>query len=354
MPVEARILDANANRAREALRVLEDAARFAIDDQGLTARLKALRHDLRAAIDRLPAGWLEANRDVSRDVGTSVTAPDEMERAGLVEVVAAAGKRLGEALRVIEETAKTIEPSVARLAQGIRYRSYELEQALLGRMGSGRRIQWRLCVILTESACTRPWRDVLKAAIGGGADCIQVREKTFGGADLARRVDEVISVARPRGAAVIVNDRPDVAMACGAEGCHLGREDLSIAGARRVAGRTLLLGASAHDLEEAAAATIAGADYCGVGAMFTSTTRAVPPAGPAWLEAFLARYPGVPHLAIGGITPENVALLAQKGARGVAVCASVCGAARPEDAARRLREALEAAPAERPVGALRT
>jgi thiamine-phosphate pyrophosphorylase len=244
---------------------------------------------------------------------------------------------------VIEETAKAVEPKVAELAQGIRYRSYELEQAVLGRLGSGRAVQWRLCVILTESACARPWRDVLAAAIDGGADCIQVREKALGGAALARRVDDVLAVARPHGVAAVVNDRPDVALARGADGCHLGSEDLSLADARRLAGRTLVLGASTHDLDEAGAAVAAGADYCGVGSMFPTGTRRAPLSGPAYLEAFLRRHPAVPHLAIGGITPDNVDQLAARGARGVAVCASVCGAARPGDAARRLRRAIDAA-----------
>ena len=108
----ARILDANANRAGEALRVMEDVARFAVDDTVLVTELKGLRHELTQALARLPEGWLEVNRDVAGDVGTTVTAAGEYERAGLVAVATAAGKRLGEALRVIEETAKTLDSAL--------------------------------------------------------------------------------------------------------------------------------------------------------------------------------------------------------------------------------------------------
>src|SRR4029453_2076643 len=113
MSAIARILDANANRAREALRVMEDAARFALNDEALSAELKSLRHDLRAVIDSLPAGWLEANRDTPGDVGTAISNQSEMSRADLRDIVVAAGKRLTEALRAIEEAGKTIDADLA-------------------------------------------------------------------------------------------------------------------------------------------------------------------------------------------------------------------------------------------------
>ncbi|MHC4826721.1 MAG: thiamine phosphate synthase, partial [Planctomycetota bacterium] len=146
MPAAARILDANANRAREALRVLEDAARFALDDARLSAQLKSLRHDLREALAGLAPGWLEANRDTAGDVGTAIEAPAESERGGLADVAVAAGKRLGEALRVIEEVGKTIDPGLARDVEAIRYRFYDVEGALHLRLGGARARQWRVCV----------------------------------------------------------------------------------------------------------------------------------------------------------------------------------------------------------------
>jgi len=327
----ARILDANANRAREALRVLEDAARFALDDAVLAASLKQLRHDLRDALAGLPDGWLAASRDTAGDAGTTLTTPGEQTRRGLADVARAAGSRLGEALRVIEEAAKIIAPEVAAQIKALRYRGYEAEQRLATRLGTGRGRQWTVCVLLTESACRRPWADVLRAAIDGGAECVQVREKTMAAAALRRRVDDVLAIARPAGVTVIVNDRADVALAAGADGVHLGRDDLSLADARRLAGTTLLLGASTHDLDEAAAAAAGGADYCGVGRMFDSGTKpSAAPGGLAYLRSFLEHHPGMPHLAIGGITPDNAGEVVAAGARGVAVSSAVCGAEHPD------------------------
>ena len=339
----ARIIDANANRAREAMRVMEDAARFALDDASLSEDLKSLRHDLRRALERLPAGWIEANRDTPGDVGTTITTEGEKSRTGLAEVVIAAGKRLGEALRVIEEAGKTIDAAFAGQIEALRYRAYDIEQRLQLRMGTGRPRQWRICVLLTEAICTRPWEDVLRAIIDGGADCIQVREKEMDGGVLLRRVARVIELARPAGASVIVNDRADIALAIGADGVHLGQHDLSIRDVRRIAGRTLLVGASTHDLDEAKAAVEAGADYCGVGAMFATALKPDrTPSGPEYLRAFIERYPRTPHLAIGGVGQENIDELIEAGCRGVAVSSAVCSADDPVAVVRAMRDAIEA------------
>jgi thiamine-phosphate pyrophosphorylase len=330
MSALARIIDANANRAREALRVMEDAARFALNDSKLTEQLKSLRHDLRAALDALPPGWLEANRDTPGDIGTSITAAAEMDRKSLLDVVVAAGKRLSESLRSIGECCKTLNGELARQIESLRYRAYAIETELQLRFGTGRAMQWKLCVLLTESLCKRSWKDVLAGAIDGGADCIQIREKEMEGGRLAQRVREVIAIARPANVAVIVNDRVDIALAVSADGVHLGQHDLSIRDARRIAGRNLFIGASTHNLEEAGSAVEAGADYCGVGMMFpTSLKPGRQPSGVRYLRAFLEAHPEVPHLAIGGITHGNVHEVIDAGAKGIAVSTAICAAENP-------------------------
>lgn len=337
----ARAMDANANRAREALRVLEDAARFALDDAALAGEAKGVRHALQGALRALPEGWLEANRDTPGDVGRELQGEHEAHRVGHHAVVVAAGKRLGEALRSLEECLKTCAPEAARQVEALRYRGYALESALALRMGSGARRQWRVCVLLSEALCARPWRDVAREAVAAGADAIQLREKDLPTRELVARARELAALAHAAGAALIVNDRVDVALASGADGAHLGQHDLPLRDARRMVGTALLLGASTHDDVEADAAVAEGADYCGVGAMFASRTKAsVAAAGPRQLQRYLARHARVPHLAIGGITPENVAQVAAAGGLGVAVSAAVCGASDPGGAVRALLQAL--------------
>jgi thiamine-phosphate pyrophosphorylase len=199
-----------------------------------------------------------------------------------------------------------------------------------------------VCVLLTEAACARPWADTLRAVIAGGADCIQVREKSLADRHLLARIRAAIEIARPAGAAVIVNDRVDLALAAGADGVHVGRGDLPPDEVRRLSGDRLLVGASTHSLDEARAAIAASAHVCGVGAMFASPTKPdVAPSGPAYLRAYLAAFPHVPHLAIGGIDAARAAELAALGCRGVAIAAAACAARDPAAAVHAIRAALD-------------
>ncbi|MBI1368382.1 MAG: thiamine phosphate synthase [Planctomycetes bacterium] len=333
-----RIIDANGNRAREAMRVMEEAARFVLDDVKLSKALKQLRHDLAAAVK--PIRSLELHRDTPGDVGTSLSTKAEHTRAGIADVVIAAGKRLGESLRCLEEYTKLIDLAVAAAIKQLRYRAYELERQLHIRLGSPLTRQWKVCVILTESLCVHhPWRAVAAAALAGGADCLQLREKSLDTGELLDRAAKLVELAAGR-AAVIVNDRLDVALAAGATGVHLGQRDLPLPAARRIAGRQLLLGASTHNLAEARRAIADGADYCGVGAVFPTSTKPRKPSGPSYLAKFVTRYPAVPHLAIGGITPDNIHAVVAAGARGVAVSSIVCAAANPKSVVCKLARAL--------------
>jgi thiamine-phosphate pyrophosphorylase len=338
-----RILDANLNRAREALRVMEDAARFALNDESLCSGIKSIRHQLRSALECIPAGALEANRDSLGDVGAENTTSSELDRSSLLDVVIAAGKRLTEAMRVIEELLKLDHPRAAERVKALRYRAYDVDAMLQRRFGTGAAKQWKLCVLVSESLCHRPWPDVVRESIRAGADAIQVREKDLENDALLKRVREVIDFAHPAGAAVIVNDRVDIALAAGADGVHLGQHDLSVNDVRRVAGRNLIVGVSTHNLREAQAAVEAGADYCGIGAMFTTSIKPDrKPSGVSYLREFAGRFPSMPHLAIGGITLSNIAQLGEAGARGLAVSSAICGADDPGEVVRAMLDALSA------------
>lgn len=204
-----------------------------------------------------------------------------------------------------------------------------------------RAVQWRLCLLLTRAVCRHPWEFVLAQAIRGGVDCVQVREKSLDDRDLVAHARAVREMCAAHGVATIVNDRLDIALAIGADGVHLGTNDLPLQDARRIAGSALRIGASTHSLEEARAAIAAGADHCGVGAMYASAIKpGLEPTGEAYLRAFLREFPAVSHLAIGGIAPGRVGALARAGCRGVAVSGAICGADNPEAVARAMIDEL--------------
>lgn len=336
----ARMADANLNRAREGLRVMEDLARFGLDRGELGGELKSIRHGLADAAAALAGGAgldrevLLAWRDTPGDVGTGVKTPSEGARGGASDVAAAAAGRTSEALRVLEESAKALgAQDAARAFEGLRYRLYEAERVLGLALGTGRARQWRLCVLITESLCAHHrWDRVAELAVEGGADCLQLREKTLGDGELLSRARRLVAIARAGGAAAIINDRADIALLAGADGVHVGQDDLPPDQVRRLAGARLLVGVSTDRIERARAAIHAGADYCGLGPVFPSTTKPTERlAGVEYVREYL-RDPacaGRPHLAIGGITRDRLPELAEAGCRGVAVSATVCGSADP-------------------------
>ena len=344
MPVVSRILDANANRAREALRTMEEAARFLLNDAVLSADLKQLRHDFAAALAGLPD--LALTRDTPGDVGTAITTSAEGSRGSVADVAAAAGRRLTEALRALEEYGKLLPTPPA--IEPLRYRAYEIERRLSLALQPGLPRQWRLCLLLTESLCRKPWAEVLEAAVDHGVDCVQVREKDLEAGPLLARVRDVMARVGDR-TTVIVNDRPDVAAAAGAHGVHLGQGDLPCAEVRKQFGRQLIVGVSTSHLDEARSAPADdGADYCGVGPMFPTTTKHKPVlVGPDYLKAYVAwagevsPANGLSHLAIGGIHAGNLSeLLHDAGVRGIAVSSAICSADDPAAATRTLLAAL--------------
>ncbi|HSP08918.1 MAG TPA: thiamine phosphate synthase [Candidatus Dormibacteraeota bacterium] len=185
---------------------------------------------------------------------------------------------------------------------------------------------------------------VLAAAAGalrGGADVLQLRHKTLPRGELLALAHRLRELARD--ALFVVNDHVDIALLAGADGVHLGPDDLSLASARRVAAGRLFIGASASTPASARTAVAEGADYLGAGAAFATPIKSeklvIGPAGVAAVAAAVG--PAVPVFAIGGIEEGNVAQLVAEGLRRVCVIRAVSAAADPEQAARRLRAMLD-------------
>jgi thiamine-phosphate pyrophosphorylase len=335
-----RIIDANANRAREALRMIEDYARFVLDDPGLCLALKKLRHELADALGPIlpeAMNW----RNTPGDMGTALKTPQELKRDDLVDVVTAAAKRMGEALRSIGEYLKTMDPAAASRVEAIRYRFYDLEQTLAqtlrpaGRMGGV-----RLYVLITESLCRLPWLKVAEEAICGGADCLQLREKEMEAGELLKRARQLVELCRRSGVVSIINDRPDIAVLSGADGVHIGQGDLPAREARKVIGQSKILGVSTHNLAQAKQAVLDGADYIGVGPTFKSVTKPRDFVAGCELARQAAHQIRIPAVAIAGITLENVDEVLACGIKAVAVTAAVAGCDDPRAAAARLKKKL--------------
>ncbi len=189
--------------------------------------------------------------------------------------------------------------------------------------------------------------DAVAQAVEGGADLVQLREKDPDGrglpaGELLTLAESLRSVTQGR-ALLLVNDRLDVALACGADGVHLPERGLPVAVARRLAGDRFVIGRSVHSVAEAQRAEAEGADYVQVGPIFA--TRSHPEASPAGvgLIADVAKAVGCPILAVGGITADNVGKAIEAGASGAAVISAILDSASPGESARSLALAVEQA-----------
>jgi thiamine-phosphate pyrophosphorylase len=207
--------------------------------------------------------------------------------------------------------------------------------------GSARRdrlARSRLYLVLEARPHGEDPRPLLDAALRGGVDIVQLRDKDLDDDALVAAAASFRAACDAHDALFVLNDRPDLVAACGADGVHVGRGDVAVGAARTLIGSERLLGLSASTVDELG--DVGGADYVGVTAFATPTKDDAVPGGLELLRA-AAESLIVPWFAIGGIELSNVAEVAGAGAPGVAVVRAIRDADEPEDAARQLRVALD-------------
>ncbi|MGV3571657.1 MAG: thiamine phosphate synthase [Ramlibacter sp.] len=205
------------------------------------------------------------------------------------------------------------------------------------------RRQLRLYLVTDEGLCRgRPLADVVAAAVQGGAGCVQLRDKNLGTRELLAQAMVLKSLLGPLGVPLVVNDRVDVALACGAEGLHLGQGDMAPEEARRLLPPHVFIGWSVETAADVARAAAQPVDYLGVSPVFATPTKTdtKEPWGLAGLRAVRAATE-LPLVAIGGIHPGNARAVLQAGADGLAVVSALCAADDPAAAARAFHEAME-------------
>jgi thiamine-phosphate pyrophosphorylase len=197
---------------------------------------------------------------------------------------------------------------------------------------------------IVDGASARPPLELLQAFLRGGAGVIQLRLKGLAARDLLQLARQAVAACRQQDALLLINDRPDVARAAGADGVHLGQEDLPAGAAREVLDPEALIGVSTHSDAEIDAAIAAGADYLGFGPVFETRSKPgaplPPPHGLAGLERAVRRASPVPVVAIGGLTSRSAGQVARAGAACGAAIGELCHAPDPVSAARAFAEAF--------------
>ncbi|MDY0166558.1 MAG: thiamine phosphate synthase [Thermoguttaceae bacterium] len=332
-----RVIDAAANRAREALRVVEDYLRFILDDRFLTGRCKTLRHDLTAALQRISSVHRLAARETQADVGTQLTTAGEAVRTDAAGVLAANFARLQESLRSLEEFGKLADPEFAARIKQLRYSSYTVHRAVeITRRSSERLGNARLYVLLDGQASVLELRRLAESLVEAGANVLQLRDKHLPDRELLGRARLLREVTADKAILFVMNDRPDLAVLSRADGVHVGQEELPVKDIRQVVGPDMLVGVSTHSIEQARKAVLDGADYIGVGPTFPSGTKRFERfPGIALLRAVSAEI-RLPAFAIGGITCDNVGEVVAAGFARVAVSGAVTKVKDPAAAVREL------------------
>jgi len=327
------MIDANLNRSSEGLRVLEDVARFLLDDAEISQRLRTLRHDLARETKSLSAGLL-SGRDAEHDVGRPRSKDKELTRgvtslASLVGLVTANAKRVEESLRVIEELAKLPEMNSLLNSAGFeqtRFALYILERDLISKISrrhKADRMAGLYVILDRQFLAGRDELEVARQIIDGGARVIQLRDKQSKKGELLVVAQKLRELCSQAGVLFIVNDYLDLALAVDADGLHIGQQDLPLAAVRRQLPIDKIVGCSITTVSQATKAQNEGADYIAVGSVFPTTTKKEAIVVGVDTVRELKRTISTPLVAIGGIKPNNIEQVVVAGADAVAVVSAV-------------------------------
>lgn len=317
-----RILDANLDRAREGIRVIEDWCRLGLQNGVMAATCKDLRQNL--------AVWhsseLRAARDTPKDPGTELTHTQEETRENVAAVLQANFCRIQEALRVLEEYSKLYNLQMAQVVKQMRYQIYTLESNLLT---TQRQQQLAMAHLYLVTASQDNLFSVVEAALQGGLPVVQYREKNADDGVKFATAQKLCHLCHRYGALFIVNDRPDLALAVDADGVHLGQQDLPVEFVRQLLGSQRIIGQSTTNPQEMQRALASEVDYIGVGPVHETPTK--PGKAAAGLEyiRYAAAHATVPWFAIGGIDTNNFSDVLNAGANRLAVVRSLMDAEQP-------------------------
>jgi thiamine-phosphate pyrophosphorylase len=347
-----RILDANLDRAREGLRVIEEYCRFGLENAALSQECKDLRQQL--------ATWhseqFREARDTSHDPGVNLGHPQEESRTDLKALLRANLGRVQEALRVVEEYGKLISQKdldsdwnldLASGAKSLRYRLYILESKLFARPENlpenhqenlqencrenrlKKLLQARLYLVTMPIANLL---EVVESALQGGLGLVQFRQKEGNDRDRFETASALCQLCHRYDALFLVNDRVDIALAVGADGIHLGQTDLPVSVVRSLMGSDAIIGLSTTCAAELEIALNSKVDYVGVGPVFATPTKPGKAASGFEYVSYAATNLSMPWYAIGGVDQENLNDVMNAGASRVAVVRSLINAPDPKQA----------------------
>jgi len=326
----AQIIDANLDRAREGLRVLEDWARFALGRKDLVKSFK----NFRQILGKHHLNVYKDSRNFVNDKCAGLSHPEQLKRNNTSSIISSNAARVQEALRVIEEFSRDHNQNLCKLSSEIRYEIYNLEIVLLKAQSNNSlrkilRANDLYFIAIDDEDLFKKIKNILE----GGVKIIQLRLKKGKDTDNLKFARKVRELCNHFGALFLINDRVDLALACKADGVHLGQDDMDIKSARNILGFSKIIGISANNESDIKKAIKDGCDYLGIGPVFTTTTKKEKvPLGIDTLK-LLTKDITIPWFAIGGIKQENISLLRANNIRKVAMISDLINSKNPKEKA---------------------
>ena len=322
----AQLIDANLDRAREGLRVMEDWCRFGLKRSDFSVQIKDWRQQLGAHHHNI----YRKARLTSEDPAMGVTHPLQKERLTPEDIFIANSSRVQEALRVLEEFTRITDPKLSETATRIRYETYEIEiKVLKTKEGIDKRQILKDCSLYLITSNRKNLKEIVRKALEAGTEMVQYREKNLDDNQRVKQAQELSSLCKEFNSLFIVNDRIDIALAVDADGIHLGQKDISTNIARKLLGPEKIIGRSTHCLEDLEDAEVKGCDYIGIGPIFPSKTKKrLNPIGIDYLKKGYNKFQ-LPAFAIGGINSSNINELNQLNNLRIAVSDAIINSSDP-------------------------
>ena len=299
----AQLIDANLDRAREGLRVMEDWCRFGLKRNDFSKKIK----DWRQQLGSHHLNVYKKARLTAEDPGIGLSHPLQKKRSNPEDIFIANSSRVQEALRVVEEFTRITNPKLSEVASNIRYETYEIEIKILNaNEGINKRNILRDCSLYLITSNRDNLKDIVLQSLKAGVKLVQYRDKLLKDNEKVNQAKYLACLCKKYKSLFIVNDRIDIALAVDADGVHLGQDDMPMRIARSILGPEKIIGRSTHCLEDIKNAEEEGSDYIGIGPIFPSKTKdKLEPIGIDYLKKALNKTL-LPAFAIGGINNSNI------------------------------------------------
>ena len=331
-----RIIDANFNRTREGLRVIEDALRFVYTDEENFKEIRKIRHLFsKKTFKFFKKDFLKVARDIEKDKGKDF---NEIEKINLNKLVEINFLRVEESLRVLEEYSKILNSEASSFFHDLRFKIYDIEKKIICKLAR-KKIKVPCVYIILNLKEGENFLNFAENVIKGRPDIIQLRYKGDN-IKFFLKIAKELKKMTPDEIIYLINDRIDVAILCESDGIHIGKNDFDIEEARKLLPEKII-GISTESLDDVRNLKEKDIDYIAIGSVFKSPTKPEKKVVGIEILKEIKKYISIPLIGIGGINIENVEKVIESGADGIAVISVVEKSENPMEVIKKLKEEIK-------------